>query len=408
VIGRAIIHADFGLKSKIRNPKSKNPLHVVMISKALVIGAYHSKLKHLAAQPHVELTAIVPPSWRDERGELMLERTLGDGYNLLVTPLRFNGNFHLHYYARLDRLLTQLKPDLVHIDEEPYNLATFLAMRSARRLGACTVFFSWQNLHRAYPPPFSWFERYTLRHAAAGIVGNADAMRVWRAKGYRGPLTVIPQVGVEPDLFKPLDRNRESTAETALQSNGRIPVSSTFVVGYAGRFVAEKGIDILLTALHDLGGEWQADLLGSGPDQPRLVELARRLQIADRVRFLPWMPSALIPDYYRSLDVLVLPSRSRPNWKEQFGRVLVDAMACGVPVIGSTCGEIPQVIGDAGLIFPDGDAAALREHLRVLRDNRALRRDLAQRGRQRVLDHFTQEQIARQTYEVYCGMMRDA
>jgi glycosyltransferase involved in cell wall biosynthesis len=382
-------------------------MHVVMISKALVVGAYHSKLKYLAAQPNMQLTAIVPPSWRDERGELQLERTTGDGYNLIVTPLRFNGNFHLHYYPQLDRLLRQLQPDLVHIDEEPYNLATFLAMRSARRLGARTVFFSWQNLKRSYPPPFRWFERYTLQHATAGIVGNADAEQVWRAKGYGGPLTVIPQVGIEPEVFTPSDRNRDSTTESSLDSNGRIPISSTFVVGYAGRFVEEKGIDVLLHALNDLGGEWRLELAGSGPDQARLAELAQRLQIADRVRFLPWLPSAQIADYYRSLDALVLPSRSRSNWKEQFGRVLVDAMACGVPVIGSTCGEIPNVIGDAGLIFPEGDAAALRDHLRTLQNDVTLRRDLAQRGRQRVLDRFTQEQIARQTYEVYQRVLRN-
>jgi len=369
-------------------------MRVVMISKALVIGAYHSKLKHLAARPQMELTAIVPPSWRDERGELKLERTPAEGYRLIVTPLRFNGSFHLHYYPRIDRLLKQLKPDLLHIDEEPYNLATFLAMRSARRLGARTVFFSWQNLRRAYPPPFSCFERYALQHAAAGIVGSLDAEYVWRAKGYHGPLTVIPQVGVEPDVFKPLDKKEPPTADQ-------------FRVGYAGRFVEEKGIDVLLNALHDLGGVWQADLVGSGPDQPRLVELAQRLQIAERVRFLPWMPSAQTVDYYRSLDVLVLPSRSRSNWKEQFGRVLVDAMACGVPVIGSTCGEIPNVIGNAGLILPEGDAAALCDGLRALQHDPSLRRDLAQRGRQRVLDRFTQEQIARQTYEVYCAVMRN-
>ncbi len=361
-----------------------------MISKALVVGAYHSKLKHLAAQPEMKLTAIVPPSWRDERGELKLERTTGDGYNLIVTPLRFNGNFHLHYYPQLDRLLQQLQPDLIHIDEEPYNLATFRAMRSARRLKARAIFFSWQNLLRTYPPPFRWFERYTLRQAAAGIVGNADSARVWRAKGYGGPLTVIPQVGVEPDVFSPTDPPRRS---------------DLFVIGYAGRFVEEKGIDVLLSALPDLGGQWRLDLAGSGPDQTRLWELAQRLQIADRVRFLPWLPSAQTVDFYRSLDALVLPSRSRSNWKEQFGRVLVDAMACGVPVIGSTCGEIPNVIGDAGLIFPEGDAAALRDLLRSLHTDPALRRALAQRGRQRVLEHFTQEQIARQTYAVYRSVM---
>ena len=80
-------------------------------------------------------------------------------------------------------------------------------------------------------------------------------------------------------------------------------------------------------------------------------------------------------------------------------------MACGVPVIGSTCGEIPNVIGDAGLVFPEGDAAALCDRLRALRNDPSLRRDLAQRGRQRVLDRFTQEQIARQTYAVYCEVM---
>jgi glycosyltransferase involved in cell wall biosynthesis len=375
-------------------------MRVVMISKALVVGAYHSKLKHLAEQPHMELTAIVPSSWRDERGELELERTPAAGYQLIVTPLRFNGNFHLHYYPQLDRLLQQLKPELVHIDEEPYNLATFLALRSARRVGARAVFFSWQNLNRAYPPPFRWFEHYTLRHAAAGIVGNSDAAQVWRAKGYGGPLTVIPQVGVDPDVFKPLAAAAPATAAPAATDQLR--------VGYAGRFVEEKGLDVLLNALHDLGGEWRADLAGSGPDQPRLAELARRLQIAARVRFLPWLPSAQIADFYRSLDVLVLPSRSRSNWKEQFGRVLVDAMACGVPVIGSTCGEIPNVIGDAGLVFPEGDAAALRDRLRAVQNNPSLRRDLAQRGRQRALDRFTQEQIARQTYEVYCAVMHNA
>lgn len=380
--------------SQIRNQKSEIPLRVVILSKALVVGAYHSKLKQLAARPDMDLIAVVPPSWRDERGELRLEPTPAEGYQFIVTPIRFNGNFHLHYYPQFDRLLKQLKPDLVHIDEEPNNLATFLAQRSARAIKARTVFFSWQNLNRAYPPPFSWFERYVLKHAAAGIVGNRDSEHVWRAKGYRGPLTIIPQVGVEPDIFKPLDE--------------RTPISSTFVIGYAGRFVEEKGIDVLLKALSGLSGDWRADLVGSGPEQARLAELVQRLKLADRVRFLPWMPSVQIINYYHSIDVLVLPSCSRPNWKEQFGRVLVDAMACGVPVVGSTCGEIPNVIGEAGLTFPEGDAAALRAQLQRLHDDTTLRRDLAQRGRQRVLDHFTQAQIAQKTYEVYRSVLRAA
>lgn len=365
-------------------------MRVVILSKALVVGAYQSKLAHLAALPDIELTAIVPPIWRDERGTLSLERTPVDGYQLIVTPIRFNGSFHLHYYPQFDRLLSQLRPDIVHIDEEPYNLATYLALRSTRRSGARALFFTWQNLLRRYPPPFNWIERYTLAHANACIAGNHEAEQVWHAKGYRGPIEIIPQFGVDPDVFTPLLRQQ---------------ATRQLVIGYMGRFVEEKGIDVLLQALSKLDGEWRAELIGGGPARARLIDLARRLDIADRVHFAPWMASTGVPQFLRTFDVCVLPSRTRPNWKEQFGRVLVEAMACGVPVVGSTCGEIPNVIGDAGLIFPEGNAEALCDRLRQLQCDAALRDALARRGRQRVLDNFTQDQIARRTYEVYRRIM---
>jgi glycosyltransferase involved in cell wall biosynthesis len=108
-----------------------------------------------------------------------------------------------------------------------------------------------------------------------------------------------------------------------------------------------------------------------------------------------------MPALYRDLDVLVLPSRSRSNWVEQFGRVLIEAMACGVSVVGSDCGEIPNVVDDAGLIFSEGDVGALRQCLVRLMSSPELRADLALRGRRRVLAHFTQAQVATQTVAVY-------
>ncbi|RPI51817.1 MAG: glycosyltransferase, partial [Chloroflexi bacterium] len=109
--------------------------------------------------------------------------------------------------------------------------------------------------------------------------------------------------------------------------------------------------------------------------------------------------------YYRQLDVLVVPSRTRPNWKEQFGRVAVEAMACGVPVVGSDSGEIPHVLGDAGLIFAEDDVAALGGHLVRLMQDAGLRAELAGKGRRRVLEHYTQARVAADTYEVYRGII---
>jgi glycosyltransferase involved in cell wall biosynthesis len=370
-------------------------MRVLMVSKACLVGAYQRKLEEIARYDDVELTVAVPPSWRDERGELPLERAYTEGYDLVVEPIRFNGSFHTHYYPRLGRRIARLQPELIHIDEEPYNLATAQLMWLARRAGARTLFFSWQNLNRRYPIPFRWFERYVLRQADYGIVGNRASAQVWRVKGYHGPLAVIPQFGVDPAIFEPGEKQKDP---------GR-----GFVAGFAGgRLVPEKGVDLLIEAMVGLPGVWRLHLGGSGPDRDRLERLAHELNVGDRVNFDGQIPSTQMPAYYGQLDTLVLPSRTQPNWKEQFGRVLVEAMACGVPVVGSDSGEIPNVIGDAGLVFPEGDVIGLRRHLLHLQQRPELRRELGQRGRQRVLEHYTQAQIAAQTVQVYREVMRGA
>jgi glycosyltransferase involved in cell wall biosynthesis len=364
-------------------------MRVVMLSKACIVGAYQTKLEEIAKHPDIQLTVVVPPFWRDERGVIPLERAHPNGYALLVAPMRFNGQFHFHYYPTFSSILQRVRPDIVHIDEEPYNLATFLAMRAARRVNAKTLFFTWQNILRRYPPPFAWMEAHVLRHADYAIAGNVDAIDVLRAKNYRGKASVIPQFGVDAAHFAPAAKN----------------ISPIFRIGYAGRLVAEKGIDVLLDAVAKLNGEWKLTLLGSGPHKTNLQTHAHQLGIASRVHFDAPIPSTQMPTFFHSLDVFVLPSRSRANWKEQFGRVLIEAMACEIPAIGSTCGEIPNVIGDAGLIFPEGEVVALSNHLAQLQNDSARRIEFGKRGRARVLAQFTHAHIAEETVRVYRAML---
>jgi glycosyltransferase involved in cell wall biosynthesis len=381
-------------------------MRVLMISKACVVGAYQRKLEEIAACPGIELTLAVPAAWRDERGVLRLERAHTHGYTLVVEPLIFNGSFHFHFYPRLGRLLADLKPDVVHVDEEPYNFATWHAFRLARRYGSKLLFFSWQNLLRHYPFPFNYFEREVLRSAQAAIVGNQEAVDVWRAKGYTGPISVIPQFGVDPEIFKPKLSFEVKTKDERRRTNDELPPSSvvrpsSFIIGYAGRLVHPKGLDLLLRAVAQLPPTARVHLVGSGPERVRLEHLAMELGLQDRLRIEALIPSTQMPNYFAGLDCLVLPSRTQPNWKEQFGRVLIEAMACGVPVVGSTCGEIPNVIGDAGLTFAEEDVAALASHLRRLQASPAEREALAARGRARVLEHYTHRQIAHQTVSIY-------
>jgi len=361
----------------------------MMISRACLIGAYQSKLEAIASHPDIELTAVVPAFWREGSRYVRLEQAYTRGYQLIVAPVAWNGRFHLHYFPTVSSLLAEVRPDLLHMDEEPYNLATYHALRAARRAGVRALFFSWQNLERRYPWPFQRMERAAYRAAAAAIAGSEGAADVLRRKGYAGPLHVIPQFGVDPQLFRPA---------------AHPPADRPFTIGYAGRLVPEKGLDTLVDAVAGLDGQWRLLICGWGPWRSKVERRLQRLGLAERVTFREDVSAAEMPAQYAAMDVLTLPSRTCPNWKEQFGRVLIEAMACGVPVVGSDSGAIPSVIGDAGLVFPEGNAVALRDHLAALRDDVALRRSLGERGRQRVLACFTQERIASQTVALYCAL----
>lgn len=369
-------------------------MRVLMLSKALVAGTAQRKLEELAACPDLQLTLVTPPYWQHDNGQRqVLEKLYTTGYRMIVTRMTRNGNYHLHSYPELGRIVREVRPEIMHIDEEPYNLATFQAMRLARRYQAHALFFTWQNLYRTYPPPFRQMELYNYAHADVALAGNREAVEVLRRKGYRKQVYVIPQFGFDPQIYK-------RSAPRPERQPG-----APFVLGFLGRLVETKGLTTIIEALSHLPASCQALFVGDGPQQSVLVEEARRLGVSERVSIRPGVPTYEVPGVLSAFDVHVLPSRTFPNWKEQFGRTLAEAMACETPVIASSSGEIPYVVGDAGLLFPEGDARALAACVRRLLDEPALAASLATRGRQRVLEHYTQERIARQTFEVYQAIL---
>jgi glycosyltransferase involved in cell wall biosynthesis len=363
-------------------------MRVLIVSKILVVAAYRRKLEAIAAHPAVErLVAVTGPEWREPGGRHVAFESASDdtNYEMRVERMWLNGSYHLFVWPRLGRVLSEVRPDLVHIDEEPYNLATAHGTWAAARIGARSLFFTWQNLLRRYPPPFGWFERRVFARSAFGIAGSREALQVLRAKGYCGPGAVIPQFGFDPELFSP-----------ASEAPDGVPV-----IGYLARLVEEKGILVLLAALAGLSGDWRLHVIGTGPMEAEARRRADQLGLASRVTWERGVPSTLIPQRLRGFVMLVQPSLTRRHWKEQFGRALMEAMACGVPVIGSDSAEIPNVIGDAGLVVPEADPEALRAAIQRVLTDADLRRALSARGRARALACYTHARIAEQTVDVY-------
>ena len=245
-------------------------------------------------------------------------------------------------------------------------------------------------------------ERANYGRVPIAIAGNIDASSVLRGKGYTGEIAVIPQFGVDPAAFSPeLQHSGPSDPVSRYPASKRQTTDRPFVIGYAGGLLPEKGVDLLLRACARLDMDWRLLLAGEGNEQPVLKQLAGELGIASQVSFVGRVSGHDMVDFYRQLDAFVLPSRSMPNWQEQFGRVLIEAMACAVPVVGSDSGEIPNVVGDAGLVFPEDDVKSLAWQLQRLSDEPALREKLARSGRERVLTHYTMRNVAERTVEVY-------
>jgi glycosyltransferase involved in cell wall biosynthesis len=179
------------------------------------------------------------------------------------------------------------------------------------------------------------------------------------------------------------------------------------VVGYLGRLHWEKGLAVLLAAVAGLPGV-QLLLVGDGPHRAEIIARAAELGLLDRTRFVGAVPRPDTPGYLNAMDCLVVPSLTTRRWKEQFGRIITEAALCALPVVGSSSGAIPEVVGPGGVIVAEGDVPALAGALAALLADPAQRRALGAAGRARALGTFTWSQVARQRLALYRDALRDA
>jgi glycosyltransferase involved in cell wall biosynthesis len=236
-------------------------------------------------------------------------------------------------------------------------------------------------------------ERFNLSHSACAIAGNEAARTVLRDHGFAAPIEVLPQLGIDASLL------------TNTRKDFGVLEDKRFIIGYAGRITEEKGVLELVEAIGKLKkpNDVKLYMVGSGD----ALEEVRRLAAVHGVHLVhqPSVRNEELPEHLAKMDVLVLPSRTTPTWVEQFGHVLLEAMALGVPVIGSSSGEIPNVIANAGLIFEEGNTQELSARLELLRSNIPERERWSALGKTRVREHFTHEIIASSQMRLYEWMM---
>ena len=193
--------------------------------------------------------------------------------------------------------------------------------------------------------------------------------------------------------FRPDEARRAATLTRLGWSDGPP------VVGFLGRFVPEKGVQLLTSVLDRIETPWRALLVGTGPLEDTLTAWGRCQ--GDRVRIVTTAQHDDIPAYLNAMDVLCAPSQTTARWREQFGRMLIEAFASGVAVVASTSGEIPYVVANAGLVVPENDPSQWQQAIEMLTMDRVRRCELGRRGRARAESVYGWPVVARQHLDFF-------
>ncbi|MEO1622382.1 MAG: hormogonium polysaccharide biosynthesis glycosyltransferase HpsO [Cyanobacteria bacterium J06632_3] len=401
-------------------------MKILVASHTYIVDLNCEKLRSLTQiDPNVEVTAVVPKHWSPGGVQSKkIESQPKDEGRFRVVPIsNFSQNNQglLSFGADIVSLLRQFKPDVIQVEQgaKALGYAQLITLNKLLGLKAKNVFFTWWNLPYEVKFPLSLLESYNLRNTDGLLVGNQDGADILKAHGYDGPVCVMPQLGVDERLFQPTQQPE------LMDQHGIAP--GDFVIGFVGRFVEEKGLLTLFKALGQLtelltdklstadpsqAANWKLLLLGRGPLKETLQQLATELNISDRIIWIESVPHADVPRYINVMDTLVLPSEttyqfktlSAVGWKEQFGHVIIEAMACGVPVIGSDSGEIPHVIKDDGLVFPEGNAESLAEKIAQLIAQPDTQAALGEKGYQRALADYTNQALAQKQLAFYSSL----
>jgi len=371
-------------------------IRVLRISHSSLTPTLRERERALARDyPDIDLQVITAREWRE--AEVDVKATTDDLFPVFAPRTLFSKHVQLFAWnpSTVIAALRRHRPHLIDLNHEPFSVgcAQMLTLCNWFAPRAAIILQTAQNIHRQYPPPFCWAEKRAFRRVDAAYACSETTREVMRAKGFEKPMAIIP-FGVDQRFF-----------DTARDSNHAAGESLT--IGYVGRMLPGKGLNILAEALSQLRfSNWKLLVVGDGPERPSFEKQLTQLGLMNRTRFVGAISYDDVPATFKQIDMLVMPTQTTSRIREQFGRVLVEAMASGVPVIGSTSGAIPEVIADAGLIVPEGDSAELAQAIEKLLSNPGLRAQLARAGRERVERHYSWSRVADITYEFYRRILK--
>ena len=298
--------------------------------------------------------------------------------------------------------------DLIHTADPSYYYS-YEAVKAKDRYHSKLVVTQWENI------PFLFEDstlakriKYTvLKRADHFIAMSKRARETLLLEGAPPDKITVAPVGVDLERFRPRGKSQKLLNSLGLGDKD-------LLISFCGRLSYSKGVEFLLYAFRKLAsdskikalpGKVKLAFFGEGEKKARLLELAGRLNLERNTIFCGFYPYQRIEEVYNNTDILVLPSVSIKWWQEQLGMVLMEGMASGCAVVSTRSGSIPEVVGDAGLLCNPGDFSDLYLKMRKLCLDEDLRKELGEKGRQRVRERYNSTTNAEKINLVYQSVL---
>lgn len=275
---------------------------------------------------------------------------------------------------------------------------TYQAAMFKQKFAKKVVALEWENIPFAYEED-EWMrdlKRFNRQMVDVFIAVTERARDALILEGVpEDKIRVIP-MGINIDRFRPDDKEK-----TKLRREYGIGDEERVVL-FTGRMVWEKGIyDLIYAAKLLMLANGVKDIhprfvvIGKGPEYQGVRSRVCEMGIEPVFTFIESYPYDKMHEMYNMADIFVLPSIATRTWKEQFGMALIEAMACGLPVISTYSGSIPEVVGDAGILVQANDPRGLYQAIKGLLNNEEHRKDLRKKGRERAIREYDSKKIAR-------------
>jgi glycosyltransferase involved in cell wall biosynthesis len=375
-------------------------MKLMVLSHALIQPHVQTRWRKLAKSGAIQVRLVVPKQWGYaypgmEEGFVGVEED-ANGFQIRTAHTINKTNCSIYLFRGLRKQLRDFDADIIYPTHESLQTVQMVLWRWLFARRSRLVYFT-MSVHPRVPA-LTWIKPWRrpwrigiyllravswwlLRHGTDAAVCHYPAIKEQlRREGYKRPILIQTQVGIDEEVFCP-DTGEGEKIRARLGLTG-------FVVGFVGRITEEKGVLDIAEAVGRMPNDVHFLVIGGGPDQDRLMQLAAKGGWAKRLHLTGVLPIAEVASHMRAMDCLVVASRTTEGWVDTFPNVLAQAMSTGLPVIGSNSGAIPFMLGGKGLLFAEGSVSELVDHLQSLREKKDLRASMGAALRERALAEF--------------------